>query len=467
MPPDQEALRKIPSVEKVLHALASSDSAVFTRVPRSVATGIVRSALADLRKRVAKGATVENPLEDVRITLAHFAATRITPVINGTGVLIHTNLGRSPVASAAAETLASVASSYSNVEIDLHTGARGPRAKFLETCLATLCRSEAATVVNNCAAGLVLVLQHLASGQKNEVIVSRGELVEIGGGFRIPEILEASGAKLVEVGATNKTHLADYERAITDRTGLLLKVHRSNFYMEGFTAEPDTSELAALAKKSGIPFMHDLGSGAMMQTDQLAPLEHETTPWETLAAGCDLVCFSGDKLLGGPQAGIIAGRADLIAGIKKTPFYRAVRPDKVIFTLLQETACAYLDAASGDTKGLPEIPVVQMLAIKESALLPRAEAIIKALSDSRVTTGTGTARCGGGTMPKSSIPSITLEFRLEEKHLEPFAHALRTGTPGIVGYIDAGIFKLDLRTIFENQDKHLINALKKGLNTKL
>ncbi|MDB4673730.1 L-seryl-tRNA(Sec) selenium transferase [Verrucomicrobiales bacterium] len=463
MPPDQEALRKIPSVEKMLQALASGDPEIFSRIPRSVATGIVRSALADLRKRVAKGASVEDPFEDVRATLGRFADTRITPVINGTGVLIHTNLGRSPVAAAAAETLASVASSYSNVEIDLHTGARGPRAKFLEACLATLCRSEAATVVNNCAAGLVLVLQHLAAGEKNEVIVSRGELVEIGGGFRIPEILEASGAKLIEVGATNKTHLADYERAITDRTGLLLKVHRSNFYMEGFTAEPETSELAALAKKSGIPFMHDLGSGAMMQTDQLAPLEHETTPWETLAAGCDLVCFSGDKLLGGPQAGIIAGRADLIAGIKKTPFYRAVRPDKVIFTLLQETACAYLDAASGETKGLPEIPVVQMLAIKEDALLPRAESITKALSDSRIKIGEGTARCGGGTMPKSSIPSVTLEFHLEESELEPFAFDLRTGRPGIVGYIDSGIFKLDLRTIFPHQDEKLISALKNSL----
>src|SRR6185503_4236078 len=313
----QSALRSLPAVEKVLQALGAVD------VPRPAVVGIVRRELSGIRSE-KQVPNFEAVLARIRSSLDALRRSRILPVINGTGVLVHTNLGRSPLGPAVVETLRAIAANYNNLEFDLTGGERGSRAAYLEHNLALLCGAEAATVVNNCAAALVLTLRHFTAGERKEVVISRGELVQIGGGFRIPDILEASGARLREVGTTNKTALNDYARGIGKQTALILKVHRSNFFMGGFVESPSTEEIAALARRKRLPFVEDLGSGAVIATEKLAAIEHEPTPAEVLKRGVDLVCFSGDKLLGGPQAGIIAGRARLIAVLKREPFFRAL-----------------------------------------------------------------------------------------------------------------------------------------------
>ncbi len=298
------------------------------------------------------------------------ARSRLQPVINGTGIILHTNFGRAPLGSAALRGLAEIGSSYNNLEYDLATGTRGKRAGYLEQGLALLCGGEAATVVNNCAAALVLIVRHFTS-KKPEVIISRGELVQIGGGFRIGEILETSGARLREVGATNKTVLSDYAKAIGPETGMILKVHQSNFFMSGFAGSPPNEELARLAHTKRIPFVEDLGSGAVVATEKLGLAEHEPTPNETLKRGADLVCFSGDKLLGGPQAGIIAGKARFIAALKKEPLFRALRCDKLVLAALGATVEAHLRGE--------EVPVHSMLQISKDKLRARGEKLIKSL----------------------------------------------------------------------------------------
>ncbi len=389
------------------------------------------------------------------------AASRIRPVLNGTGVLIHTNLGRSPLAPHIADTVRTIGSHYNNLEIDLVGGARGKRGHYAETCLAALIDAPAATITNNCAAALILMLRHLAKDEKNEVIISRGELVEIGGGFRVPEIMEASGAKLVEVGATNKTALEDYELAITPQTGMLLKVHRSNFTIEGFTAEPSTEELVALGKKHNIPVVEDLGSGAMIATEEIANIPHEPTATEVLKRGVDLVCVSGDKLFGGPQAGIIAGRADLVAGIKKEPFFRAFRCDKMILAAMQETAIAYLRRYENEANDA-ELPLLRMLATDvETDLRPRGEAILAALGNAKFSLEPCTARCGGGTMPKAEFPSLAIALKGNGAELDAFAASLRNHPSSpLVGKIHDGCFLIDLCTIFPEQDDALTVLLK-------
>ena len=396
----------------------------------------------------------------IRGKIAALFRSRIHPVINGTGVCIHTNLGRSPLREEAVEAIAAVGRFYNNLELDLETGERGKRGGFLEICLAKLCEAESATVTNNCAAALILILRHLAKGEKNEVIISRGELVEIGGGFRVPEILEASGAKLVEVGATNKTTLEDYERAITPRTGMLLKVHRSNFYMEGFTDEPSTEDLVALGHAHGLPVVEDLGSGAMVLTEAFAPIPHEPTASEVLKRGVDLVCVSGDKLCGGPQAGIIAGRADLVAGIKKEPFFRALRCDKLILTAMQETVIEYLRGGAGSR---PDLPLLVMLSLSvEEDLRPRAEAILKRIENAvnlQASVVATIARCGGGTMPKAEIPSLALNLKPRHLSVVKLASVLRERPLPVIGYITDDAYRIDLRTVFPEQDEALIENL--------
>lgn len=455
------SLRELPSVEKLANSLSKSIS-----LPKPLIIGFIRREIDSYRQKILAGETVATSEIETTITdnLHHFAASKLQPVINGTGILIHTNLGRSPLGKTAAKALQNIATGYSNLEFNLPEGTRGKRAGYLETALACLLDAEAATAVNNCAAALVIILRHLANGEKNEVIVSRGELVEIGGGFRIPEILETSGAKLVEVGATNKTHLADYQKAITPNTALILKVHRSNFYIGGFTAEPELSELADLAHQHGIPIVEDIGSGAIMNTDELAPIDHEPTPQATLKNGIDLVCFSGDKLLGGPQSGIIAGRADLIAGIKSEPFFRAVRCDKLILTVLQESIDEYLRTQSEPSK--TDIPTLRNLAETTENLQTRADQILTQLgpiTKAAVTTTQSTAATGGGTMPTSQIPSIALSITPTGISLNKLSRLLRTGTPAIVGYTDQDKFYLDLRTIFPWQDQDITTQLSKVL----
>ena len=444
-----KSLRNIPAVEKVLQSLGE------TGAPRSVVTALVRRELAALRtaKEVPDFNSV---LAGVRSALGDLRRARIQPVINGTGIIVHTNLGRSPLGPAVVETLQNVAANYNNLEFDLTTGERGDRATHLEQNLAVLCGAQAATIANNCAAALVLILRHFTSGDCKEVIISRGELIQIGGGFRIPEILEATGAKLREVGTTNKTSPGDYARAVGKQTALILKVHRSNFFMGGFVEAPSTEEIAALAKKKGIPFVEDLGSGAVVDTEKLADIEHEPTPAEALKRGVGLVCFSGDKLFGGPQAGIIAGEARLVAALKKEPFFRALRCDKLILSALETTVDLYLKGEANKA-----VPALAMLRASKEELHVRAELIKLALEALPMKTviGEGRSQVGGGTLPQSVVPSVTLEMLPLNIPVTEFATRLRAGSPPVVGCIAGGRFRLDLRTIFPRQDEELFRAI--------
>jgi len=442
-------LRNIPAVEKVLHSLGDTD------LPRPLVVEVVRAEVAKLRE-AGEAPEFDAFVKQVQIELDLIWRQRLQPVINGTGVLIHTNLWRSPLSEPAVANLQRIASNYNNLEFDIPSGDRGKRAGFLERCLAAVSGGEAATVVNNCASALVLILRYFVKDGRDKVIISRSELVEIGGGFRIPDILLASGAKLHEIGATNKTTLADYADAIDDDTALILKVHQSNFYMGGFVENPTTEEIAAMARERGVPFAEDLGSGAVVNTDDYAPVEHEPTPIEIFKKGVDLICFSGDKLLGGPQAGIIAGNADLVAGIKKEPFYRALRCDKLILSLLEVTANQYLNG--GD-----DLPLLTMLSLKEDELRARAEKITAALADCQyvnVTVGEGLSRIGGGTMPKTTMPSVTLDLEPVGQSVTKLARRLRLGEDPIVTYTSEGRLKIDLRTVFPRQDSQLIEAIR-------
>ena len=456
-------LRHLPSIEKVVAALGEIAS-----IPRPTVVILVRDHVERMRLGILAGEaplSFDAAVDVIRSGMTNFSRQRIQPVINGTGVMIHTNLGRSPLQRGVMNTVAAIATGYSNLELDLTTGERGSRGAYLEKNLATLCEAEHATVVNNCASALVLILRQLAAGERNEVIIGRNQLVEIGGGFRIPEILETSGARLREVGATNKVSINDYRKAISEKTGMILRVHRSNFYMEGFVEEPSTEELVALARGHALPVVEDLGSGAMVATESLAPLEHEPTTAEVLAHGVDLVCVSGDKLFGGPQAGIIAGKRDLVAKLKQNPFFRALRCDKMVLTSLQESVCAYLDAGGTDSR--PQLPLVQMLTAELAGLQDRAAAIIGAIGSvpCHLAIGEGTARCGGGTMPKSAIPSVTIDLSSTEYSLPKLMERLRDASPPVVGYVSYDRVKLDLRTIQPHQDTSLTEALRIALGT--
>jgi L-seryl-tRNA(Ser) seleniumtransferase len=471
-------LRGIPSVDKL--ALALGD----TGLPHPTVVATIRRELAVLRKQGAIPG-FDDILSRLRSALGILRASRIQPVINGTGILVHTNFGRAPLGHAVMEAVSRIGSRYNNLEYGVAEGSRGGRAEYLERNLALLCGAEAATVVNNNAGALILILRHFcedethgASGErgsrlrrdplpKNQVVISRGELIQIGGGFRIPEILEASGAQLREVGTTNKTSLADFARAITRETALILKVHRSNFFMDGFVESPSTGDIAKLARDKRIPFVEDLGSGAMIQTEIVSGLEHEPTPAEVLRNGVDLVCFSGDKLFGGPQAGIISGKAKRIAALKREPLFRALRCDKLILAALEATADIYLRHSSGhpnakDAMSCASIPLLAMLQISNEALQARAEKIIAALDGVPVKaeTGQGRGQIGGGALPRSMVHSTTLNIRHHRLGPQELAARLRSHVPPIVGFIERGELKLDLRTVFPDQDAEIVAALR-------
>src|SRR5947207_5042847 len=446
-----QSRRAIPAVSKILDSLGPID------LPRPLIVDLVREELAKLRcgKKIPEFDAV---VDLVRAALEDLRASRIQPVINGTGIVVHTNLGRSPLPQGAGEVLRNAASSYNNLELDLTTGDRGGRGVYLERALALLCQTEAATIVNNCAAALVLIVRYFIQAKLDrlnrssshraqpEAIISRGELVQIGGGFRIGEILKTSGAKLREVGATNKTTLGDYARAIGKQTALILKVHRSNFFMSGFVESPSTADLSALARKKRVPFVEDLGSGAMSATEQIGLHHHEPTPVEVLKDGADLVCFSGDKLFGGPQAGIIVGKKRLIAALNSEPLFRALRCDKLVFAALQTTVDLHLNQVTS------EIPALALLQIPKDELRAQAAAMVTRLQGLpvKITIGSATSKLAGGTLPRSILPSITLDFLPEDISVQDFASALRHSAPPVVGYIGDGRFKLDLRTIFSH-----------------
>jgi L-seryl-tRNA(Ser) seleniumtransferase len=450
--------RSIPAVTKIL------DSLGYVDLPRPMVIDVVRDELA----RVRASGNIPEPASIVvlvRASLEKLQAERLQPVINGTGIIVHTNLGRSPLARQAADALHEIASCYNNLEHDLRTGERGHRGAYLERALAVLCQAEAATVVNNCAAALVLIARHFigrkssAGGRSSlepEAIVSRGELLQIGGGFRIGEILEASGAKLREAGATNKTTLADYAHAIGRQTAFILKVHRSNFFLSGFVESPSATEIAALARKKRVPFVEDLGSGAMVATEQIGLYHHEPTPAESIRGGADLVCFSGDKLFGGPQAGIIAGKKRLITALKREPVFRALRCDKLVFTALQATVDLHLNQSTA------EIPAFALLQTPKDQLRARAATILTRLQGLplRITVGRGAGKVGGGTLPRSMVPSIAIDIFPQNCSLQDFASILRRSVPPVIGYVANDRFKLDLRTIFPHQDDLVVDAIR-------
>jgi L-seryl-tRNA(Ser) seleniumtransferase len=448
--------QQIPSVDRVLRELGAQPG-----LPRPVVVAIVRRELAAIR-RSQENQGVTAPINRIRAALDDLRRWRLQPLINATGVIIHTNFARSPLAYAAVDAMTTAARDYTNLEFDLTTGQRGGRAGYVEQCLAVLCEADAATVVNNCAAALVLILRHFAATPpRNEVVISRGELVQIGGGFRIPEILEASGATLHEIGTTNRTTIDDYRHAISgDRTALVLRVHRSNFYMDGFVDSPAVREVAELARRAEVPFVEDLGSGATFATESLDDghgAEHEPTPAEAIAAGADLVCFSGDKLLGGPQAGVIAGRAAMVAALKRDPLFRALRCDKLILSALEATVDLLLAGC------VEQIPIRAMMKDSFEVLRPRAVRIAAAVSSAelKATVVDSQAQIGGGSLPRTTIPSLAVELEAPDSlSVATLAERLRLGRPPVIGHIVEGRVRLDLRTVFPRQDDELIAAVR-------
>jgi L-seryl-tRNA(Ser) seleniumtransferase len=457
--------REIPAVNKVLELLGEHD------LPRAFVVDVVRGVLSKLRSNneIPEFALI---VEHIHRSLELLRASRLQPIINGTGIVIHTNFGRTPLAPEAIRALTETSSGYSNLEYDLASGQRGNRGAYIERAVALLCEAEAATVVNNCAAALVLIVHHFAgrnrrtrslraglaqvTPSKQEIIISRGEMLQIGGGFRIGEIIEAAQASLCEVGATNKTTLDDYRRAISSRSVMVLKIHRSNFFMGGFVESPSSAAIAALARKKRIPFVEDLGSGAVVPTEQFGIAEHEPTPSETLKDGADLVCFSGDKLFGGPQAGIIVGKKRFVTALKREPLFRALRCDKLCFAALQATVDLHLNQAA------PEIPVTALLQVAEDDLRKRAVAIKNRVNNMplQIAIGRSTIKVGGGTLPKSTMASVTVEIVPKNCSPAELAGRLRKADPPIIGYIANDRFKLDVRTILPHQDEAVIEAIR-------
>ena len=417
-------LRDLPSVERLL------GDPRLAGEPRPLALAAARAALERARAEIRAG---REPGDAVELTLAELQRARrplLRRVLNATGVLVHTNLGRAPLAAAALERVAEVGSGYSTLEYDLQAGARGSRQEHLAGVLRRLTGAESALVVNNNAAAVLLALAALAEGR--EVLVSRGELIEIGDGFRIPDVLARSGARLVEVGTTNRTRAADYERAIGPDTAVLLRVHQSNFRVVGFTEQPRPAELGSLARRHGLPLVDDLGSGALLD------LGEEPTAQESLAAGADLVCFSGDKLLGGPQAGIVVGRAELVERLRRHPLQRALRADKLTLAALEGTLALYLDPG----RARAEIPVLRMLDEPPEAVRARAERLCALVGGEVEET---VARVGGGALPLARLESFACAVE------EQLAAALRAQEPPVIALLRDGRTLLDVRALADGE----------------
>jgi L-seryl-tRNA(Ser) seleniumtransferase len=414
------SLRDLPSVDRVL-----ADERLAGE-PHDLAVAAARVVLERARASIRAGEDAGDVVEAVLAELARARRPSLRRVLNATGVLVHTNLGRAPLAGAALERVSEVAAGYSNLEYSLEAGARGSRQEHVARLLCRLTGAEAALVVNNNAAAVLLALAALAEGQ--EVVVSRGELVEIGDGFRIPDVLARSGARLVEVGTTNRTRGADYEQAIGPETALILRVHQSNFRVVGFTELPGLREVAAVAARHELPLVDDLGSGA------LVPLGDEPTPAESLRAGAGLVTFSGDKLLGGPQAGIVVGRSDLVERLRRHPLQRALRADKLTLAALEGTLGIALDPE----RAVAEIPVLRMFHEPLDAVRLRAERLAGLVEgDVEETVG----RVGGGALPLAELPSCACAVE------EELAERLRLGEPPVVAVVRDGRTLLDCRTL--------------------
>ena len=440
--------RDLPSVNALLES--AGVRSLLELHPRRVVLEAVRSAVNAARNQGAAQRTDQQWVASIASAVQSLSQPSLRRVINATGVVLHTNLGRAPLAESAVKAIADIAAGFSNLEYDLATGERGSRYSHCVGLLRQLTGAEDALVVNNCAAAMVLALNALA--QRKEVLVSRGELVEIGGSFRIPDIMARSGAKLVEVGTTNRTH-DDYRGAITPRTAAIVKVHRSNFAIEGFTSDVSVDRLTFIAAEHGLPVIHDLGSGLMVSLDEYG-LKGEPTASMALEAGASLVLMSGDKLLGGPQAGIILGAANLITKLRKNPFARAMRVDKLTLSALEATLRLYLEPE----KAIREIPVLAMLTAPVSEIQARAEVVAARLRGTGIEANVAgsSASVGGGAFPTAAIPSRAIVFSTKAKELE---EKLRLGEPAVIGRISEGNLLLDLRSVLPREDDLLAEAI--------
>ena len=455
----QQLLRHIPKVDEFLSWIGDELEAPWRLVKKEV-----RGLLAELRQAILRGDRVSlSDLEKEQLLGCFYQRLRqamrpnFRTVVNGTGVVVHTNMGRSLLPESAMSGLLAAGSRYSNLEFDLATGKRGSRYALVEELLCELTGAEAALVVNNNAAAVLLALDTLAKGR--EVIVSRGQLVEIGGSFRIPDVMEKSGARLREVGATNRTHLADYERAINEQTALLLKVHTSNFRVVGFTSEVPLPELVALGRQRGLPVMEDLGSGSLVDLSVLG-LGHEPTVQEVVKGGVDVVTFSGDKLLGGPQAGLIVGRAEIIGAIKKNPMNRALRIDKFTLAGLEAILRLYLD----EETVFSTVPTLAMLSQEYGALRRRATRLVRRLRpllenhclvESRETR----SMVGGGALPEYSLASRAVSLRPLVMKLSEFERRLRQLDTPVIGRVVDDTLLLDMRTVADNEVLDVVNGV--------
>jgi L-seryl-tRNA(Ser) seleniumtransferase len=462
-----DLLRQIPSVDELLSQPRLA--ALMRRVDREVVVEIARTVLADMRTRITGAGTaamisLDSAALEERIAsmVERVLTSSLEPVINATGVILHTNLGRAPLNVAAAEEISRSATSYSNLEYDLEAGARGKRDVHVARLLERLTGAEAAIVVNNCAAAVLLVLAALAKG--GEVIVSRGELIEIGDGFRIPEIMVQSGAVLREVGTTNRTRIADYENAINENTRLLLRVHPSNFTITGFAEKPSMEELVSLGQRVDLPLVEDLGSGCLVDLSSAGITE--PTVRQSVEAGVSIVMFSGDKLLGGPQAGIIAGKKDLVGRVRRHPLFRALRVDKLTTAALTATLGAYLRGAAD------EIPALRMIRMGVEEIKRRAQNFLRELTpglplgEVELEIADGSSLAGGGSTPTQSLPTKLIRIASARYSAAQLEQRLRRAPAGIsvIARVEDDRLILDLRTVFSEQEPALIKTLSAALH---
>ena len=460
----QSELRKLPSVDKLLQH--DELTAISKLHSHQVVVEAIRTELDIARQQILLGnssGSEDTLAQAVKARISLDTRPSLQPVINATGVIIHTNLGRALLSQKAQKAMVQAASAYSNLEYNLEAGVRGSRYIHAADLLCRLSGAEAAVVVNNNAGAVVLALTALAKGA--DVLISRSQLVEIGGGFRIPDIMAQSGATLVEVGSTNRTYIRDYEEALNpERAGLLLSVHHSNYQITGFTAQPTLAEMADLARRHTIPFMEDLGSGTLLDTAPYG-LAHEPTIQESVAAGVDIITASGDKLLGGPQAGLILGKAHLIDRLKKHPLIRALRVDKTTLAALQATLLAYLE-----DRALDEIPVWRMISANTNSLARRVRKWRVALQkESRLSSlpmqvVDSVSTVGGGSLPGQTLPTKALAISIES--VDALAEKLRhpQDTPPVIARIEDNRLLLDPRTVLPEQDRVLVAALKDALS---
>ncbi|NTW04521.1 MAG: L-seryl-tRNA(Sec) selenium transferase [Peptococcaceae bacterium] len=463
--PDNKLLRQIPTVNEIIDS--PEIAKMLENYSRELVLEAVRGVLALTRLKIANGnSTTDDNIgwlkKDVLFKeISGYLDTLFRPslrrVINATGVVLHTNLGRANLSLSAVEAVKMAASGYSNLEINLFDGQRGSRYAHLEKLLARLTGAEAALAVNNNAAAVLLSIGALAKNK--EVIVSRGQLVEIGGSFRIPEVMEQSGAIIKEIGTTNRTHPADYQNAINENTGLLLYVHSSNYKIIGFTKETSIKQLVEIGNASGIPVVCDLGSGSLVEMEQFG-LPSEITVQEIVNSGVDLITFSGDKLLGGPQSGIILGKSDLIEKIKKNPLTRAVRIDKMAVAALEATLREYLDLKNA----VQNIPVLKMLAADEKQLKIRAEILLDLLSSelslkADVSVEIGISAVGGGAMPGADLSSRLVALKPKTHSPSLVANLLRQGIPSVLCQLKDNRLLFDMRTLLEGEEAQLAEAI--------